>query len=165
MGQKENLDKLRDELQKEFTEGYQECQVFCIMTRIRKVLEHYNLKNKFSVLNFYCNWVLHTKIDRGTGVVREILKKEDPTSEELMSFLTFNHFKIELKSFIKNYPSLPEMEEEYKRNFLKILTDILIDTPLIISFPAGNVTFQFHHNPTSIGRIGSLRITRNKSVN
>jgi len=159
MGKEENLKKLRKELEKEIKKEYEECQVFCIMTRIRKALEHCNLKSKFPVLNFYCNWILHTKLDRNTDVAREILKTEDPDPQDLTTFLAFAHFAKQLQDFIIQY-SLPEMGEEYERYFLKILGNILVDTPLMISFPAGVVTFQFMSNPTSVGRIGSLQITK-----
>lgn len=130
MGQEENLEKLKKELQKEIKE---ECQVFCIMARIRKALEHHSLKNKFSVLNFYCNWVFHTKLDK-TDIIRDIFKKRLPDAKDIEPFLAFDHLRKELKIFLKNF-CLLKMDEKSKEQFIKILSDILIETPLIIYFP------------------------------
>lgn len=130
MGREENLEKLKKELQKEIKE---ECQVFCIMARIRKTLEHYNFKNKFPVLNLYCNWVFHTKLDR-TDIVRGIFKKRLPDGKTIGSFLAFDHLRKEIKTFFKNF-YLSEMNEESEEQFIKILSDILIETPLIIYYP------------------------------
>lgn len=66
----EMIDKLSRELKKEMSE---ECRVVYILSRIRKVLELENSKNKYKVLNFYCNWSLHAKIDN-TKPVREFIK-------------------------------------------------------------------------------------------
>lgn len=157
MGREENLEKLDKELQKEIKE---ESQVFGIMARIRKVLEHHNLKRKFSVLNFYCNWVFHTKLDRNMDIPREILKKEDPDLERLTFFLAYGHFIKELQDFINKY-SLPIFDNGKMSSFLKILTNILVDTPIFISFPTGNVVeFKFHSSNGSIGRFGSLSIIK-----
>lgn len=58
----EIIEKLRKELNTGITT---EPQVVYLMAGIRKLIEHDNLQAKFPALNFYCNWVLHTKLERG----------------------------------------------------------------------------------------------------
>ena len=40
-----------------------EAEVVYVLVELRKLLEHDNTKAKSPVLNFYCNWVVHTKLE------------------------------------------------------------------------------------------------------
>jgi hypothetical protein len=49
--------------------------VLYALTRIRKILEHDNAKDAYGTLVFFCDWVLHTKLDRAAA--QEILTALD----------------------------------------------------------------------------------------
>ncbi len=47
---------------------HSEADVVYVMVEIRKLLEHLRIKGRdYSVLAFYCDWVLHTSLDRYAG--------------------------------------------------------------------------------------------------
>lgn len=46
-----------------------------VMRSIRKLLEIDRAKQKYPALNFYCNWVLHDKLDQ--GFAREVISLFD----------------------------------------------------------------------------------------
>jgi len=127
MGQIEILKKLNIELEKDI---YDECQVIFILSRIRKYLEMQNLKNKFKYLNFYCNWALHSKIDRTeriADVLREFIKGKDREK-----FLTFTHLKKDLEIFLNAFSLSTKIiydNDNYLR-FINLLVDIYSETPL-----------------------------------
>lgn len=127
MGQEEILRKLSDVLTGDIKNEY---QVVYILSRIRKYLELKNKKSKYKYLNFYCNWALHTKLDRTepvADVLRDFINHKDSGS-----FLKFEPLIKELKTFLNEY-GLPDRiieEPENCQRFLNILVDIYSDTPL-----------------------------------
>src|ERR1700681_3715703 len=80
MGQHAILDKLQNELTRPLL---RESQVLYIMAEIRKYLEHEkgNDIEEFPELEFFCNWALHIKINRGSNAphIRAFLKPFDMT--------------------------------------------------------------------------------------
>lgn len=126
MGRIEILEKLNRELEKDI---HDECQVIYILSRIRKYLELRNLKQKYKVLNFYCNWALHSKIDR-TEPISDILRgfiknnddrllKFDGLPQDLRRFLEENNLSLYIITDIENY-----------LRFANLLVGIYSDTPL-----------------------------------
>ncbi len=127
MGLSEILEKLNTEINKDITE---ESQVVYILSRIRKYLEIKNLKSQYKYLNFYCNWILHSKIDRTEPVI-DILREFDNGTDE-GKFLEFNYFYNDFKSFLDS-EGLDSEKILGKVNYLKfinLLLDILSDTPV-----------------------------------
>lgn len=126
MGQEEILQKLNRELNKKIKN---ECQVIFILSRIRKFLELKDLKTKYKILNFYCNWALHVKIDR-TDCVRSILK-DFIEHKDNDRFLFLEDFKDELKIFLEDF-DLPMdiLKIENYKPFFRLLVDIYSDTPV-----------------------------------
>ena len=49
--------------------------VVYVLSRIRKVLEMHDYPEKYSILNFYCNLALHSRIDRYPRIVEDMLKR------------------------------------------------------------------------------------------
>ena len=80
MGQHSIIEKLHNELKLPLK---RESQVLYLMAEIRKYLEHEkeNGTNDFPELEFFCNWALHTKIDRRNNApnIRAFLKPFDMT--------------------------------------------------------------------------------------
>lgn len=55
--------------------------VVYVFVKIRKVLEHSNLQNKLWMLTFFCDWLLHAKLDRRGA--RKILEMFDGKLDRL----------------------------------------------------------------------------------
>ena len=98
MGEKDLRVKLGEELDKEI---HEEIQVIYILSRIRKLLETKNFPSKYKHLNFYCNWALHTKIDRAEPI-SEVLR-EFTNGSDSGSFILFDPLAKELRMFLKEY--------------------------------------------------------------
>lgn len=136
MGREENLEKLNKELKKDIKE---ECQVICIMSRIRKALEQHEgiLGDKYSLLKFYCHWTLHPKLNN-TLYVQKILDRiaEAHKNQEIsgteFNFISFRILRKEIIDFLKVFNlkcGLLTNERTWKF-FRRLLLDILIDCPL-----------------------------------
>jgi hypothetical protein len=131
MGQEEILRKLNAALTEDIQNEY---QVVYIHSRIRKYLELKDKKSKYKFLNFYCNWALHSKINRTepvADVLREFIKGTDENK-----FLTFDHLTKDLEAFLNEH-GLSDKILKDRDNFLrfeKLLIDIYSDTPLEV-FP------------------------------
>lgn len=127
--------KLEVELSKEINS---EVQVVYILSRIRKILEIEKNTEKFKVLNFYCNWALHSELSR-LGSVREIFNKN-----EWLNFLSYKPFHKEFKIFLKEQNISTTIYNPgnevtiFKIN--KFLTEIYSDTPLIIKEEKRKIT-------------------------
>lgn len=132
MGQEEILRKLSNVLKEDIQN---ECQVVFILSRIRKYLELKEIKREYKFLNFYCNWALHSKINR-TESVSEVLNNFIKSTDG-GNFLNFDYLVDDLKKFIDKY-CLPDKiikdNENYKR-FVNLLFGIYSDTPLEV--PSG----------------------------
>ena len=59
------LRRIKEILAAGFRERGAECRVLCLMAEIRKVLEIDDLDDRFRILKFFCNWALHSAVDRG----------------------------------------------------------------------------------------------------
>ena len=83
------------------------------LVQIRKILEYDGAKNASPSLRFYCDWALHTKLDRSgakhiLGTLDERLGRYRPWSPEsidpdgkVAQILSFNLFQISLLHFLR----------------------------------------------------------------
>lgn len=55
-------------------ENREECDVVCLMVKIRKLLDKLKLNNQYKTLKSYCDWALHDKISSNKAC-QEILKE------------------------------------------------------------------------------------------
>lgn len=127
MGELQLIDKLTFELKKEITN---ELQIVYILSRIRKILETKKIKDKYPILNFYCNWSLHSEMTKTDGkAINNILKEfiEKPQERDRLGF----HMKFleQFKSFLKDN-NLPQLSEKNLVNFRFQLQKIIADTPI-----------------------------------
>lgn len=145
MAEDELFLKLKSELEKEI-DG--EPQVVYILSRIRKILELKKLKEKYKYLNFYCNWALHSKMDR-TEPVKTILREFLKLDQARMKFPLFEYLKEELQSFLENN-SLPDrIVNDQWTSLREKLLDIYSDTPVEV-YPEEKVTIKIkrpEHSP------------------
>ena len=121
--------ELKDKLRLVLGENLEnECQVVYILSRIRKIMEIENTRNKYKILNIFCNWSLHAKIDSAedmTDIVEEFVLKPELRA----NFFTFKEFTKEFKIFTKDVLNI-DLKESYIINFNKILINIISDSPL-----------------------------------
>lgn len=137
MGKPDIIEKIRKEFIK--ADGIsEECQVVYVLSRIRKVLDKDGSK-KYKHLRFYCNWALHTEIDR-TEKVQEMLL-EFITEKNKSRFLNFAPLLIDLKEFSREY-RLSEAASWLAdpinvSKFQELLVAIYSDTPVKVSCGLG----------------------------
>ena len=112
-----------------------ESEVVYLMAEIRKILDF--KRGSYKILRFYCNWVLHNKLDESSKDLSkkfesniDFTKSEKEIAREMNSkhadFLKLNDFKNELKDFFENY-NLP-LDLINQKNwvvFIKLLLNIV----------------------------------------
>ncbi len=142
MGREEVLNKLNARLSKAIDD---EPQVIFILSRIRKILESKKEKSTYKYLNFYCNWVLHMKLDKPwtTALLSDKFEQDidcDKSGHEIARQLASKHgdfFKLsslkdDLKIFLKSN-QLPEdlvTSNSKWTQFVKILLEIIKGSPI-----------------------------------
>lgn len=119
--------------------------ILLILLRVRKELEHSGKNdNNLAILKFFCDWALHTKIDRsfaGSTVVSEIHKtvnrfKEQNTNQLFQEIpnILLTQLKNQLHIFLKENcldVNIVNNSTEWKR-FLYNLFEILEDIPVTL---------------------------------
>lgn len=136
--------KLREIFQKE---SISESDVSYSMSLIRKTIEDLseNDKEKFVILNFFCDWCLHAKIDKsipGMEILQrmnEILVNEKNYGDvngEMKKTISFEVLRNELKGILQfiKLPTDVVTNDGKWGNFLLNLIEIILDCPL--KFPA-----------------------------
>ncbi len=123
------LDKLKVELQKDVEN---ELQVVYILSRIRKLLEIEKLKSKYPILNFYCNWTLHSEITDTEGktinsMLREFIEK--PQDKHKLVFHV--QFLEQFKEFLKEHGLLLPSDQGLKKLRYQ-LQKTISDTPIFV---------------------------------
>jgi hypothetical protein len=162
------IEKLRLELQRPVET---EMQVVYILVEIRKLLEHDKEDKEgdlYPLLNFYGNWVVHTKLskssvaDRIVRLADEIMYRTasgaiDATTfeDEAVHFITFGLLRDQLRMFLESSDLPTEICTDPARwdAFCKRLAGVVEDVPLKL-FSQGDPT----HFVKSI-------IVKNKSTN
>lgn len=127
MGKTQIESKLEVELKKRIKS---ELQIVYILSRIRKLLEIENLKSKYPVLNFYCNWSLHSEITKTDGKKINTILKEFIERPEKRYILSLHYqFRKELTNFLKD-KELPVLSDSQLNNFNFQLGKVISDTPI-----------------------------------
>lgn len=126
-------------LQKAFKgDDITEQETLYTLAQIRKLSEHLTDKECeiYSTLLFYCDWALHTKLDRAP--VRKVLEDLGENwklgwgpngKDEFFGFITFRE---ELETFLRNFGinTTIATEQDEWFDFRRHLIQILIDAPL-----------------------------------
>lgn len=127
------LDKLSNKM---VEDSLSESDVVYILSRVRKILEMEESKNIYSVLNFYCNFALHYKIDRVPEKIKNMLIKiknggSNPDNYT-NSIIDFGDFRQDFEKFIEehNLPNYIYKRKYGARDFNKLLISIYSDTPI-----------------------------------
>lgn len=131
MGEKEILDKLLGKLQ---SVPRSEEDIVYILSRVRKVLEINNHPEKYSVLNFYCNLALHSKIDRPPKKISDMLTRVHTGNDYSKSIIGFEDFHKQLREFLTEH-NLPNFYLKATvtdvQRFNRLLNAIYSYTPII----------------------------------
>jgi hypothetical protein len=143
MGQIEVIEKLNRELKKNIKD---ECQIIYILSRVRKILEINDQKGKYKLLNLYCNWVLHNKLDRkNTTVLLADLFEQDIDCQKggkenairiksnHSNFFKLSSLKQELGNFFKDHNLSFDLSNKNWLIFVRLLLEIIKDCPIIFS--------------------------------
>lgn len=144
------MDDIKEKLASELTKPIlEESQVVYILSRVRKILEKDESKNqgKYKKLKFYCDWALHSEIERGTRAFQEEFEKfVQGNMDAGTGILTFQFFDTEFINFLKHYqiPIQNYTNVPYNLAFKKLLSQIYADTPLIVTLIK---KFQIKTNP------------------
>lgn len=104
-----------------------EPRVMYLMVEIRKVLEHEDLK--YGALRFYCDWIVHTKLDRSYAY--SVYDEVSNNTTEGLDIISFRKLKEEMSSFLqtRNLPTDLLIDDNWEL-FRDNLIEILIDTPV-----------------------------------
>lgn len=118
-----------------------ESDVIHLITEIRKVLEITNSKSKFPFLRFFCDWALHSSIDR-SDIPIEIFRKITNTiiygTNNVLQWtrplenITFVEFRKDLREFLKKYslPTKVTQKNQAWKQFLEGYVFLIVDCPL-----------------------------------
>lgn len=112
-----------------------------LITEVRKILEMTAGQADFPYLNFFCNWALHTSIDR-SDIPVEILRRlsnliiygRQNVQEWIrpLERATFGEFRKELTSFLRKHAlphGLVRGNREWKQ-FLEAFIPLIVDSPI-----------------------------------
>jgi len=117
------------------------------LVKIRKVLEHEKKKTAQWTLTFFCDWVLHTKLDReGAKKILDLLDKRiwtfNPARPETIDpdgmvakILSFDLFREHLQKFLYEH-DLPTVwaEDHYAwKKTVVLYGEQVRDTPLVLT--------------------------------
>ena len=151
----EILKKIRKALKEGIVDD--EIKLVYIMSRIRKIIEDRDnqLKNKYQILNLYCNWCLHTKITRDSGakyIMNKIAAKSSFFDTRLtFDFISFKLLKNDFNHFFTEF-NLPRnfLEDESKwelfiDNLMGVISDCSLEVSVDNSLVNSNVKKFFIH--------------------
>ena len=120
-----------------------------LLVELRKMLEHDGTKNKFPVLNFHCNWVVHTKLsdsavaekivrhfDDLPNLLEKVKNKHIPISAEMERLINQQQLRNELRGCLESYglPITPCTDDWIQ--FSDVLCRVIEDCPLEIRAPS-----------------------------
>jgi hypothetical protein len=122
----EVLDDIRSEISSPITSKR---QVVYIMSLIRKLFEHYKIRN-YRLVGLYCDWVLHTKLDRrGARDILDSFGGPQKRSAQL-KVSTFEGLRKSLGRLLDRFGLPKNIIKENWFQFRKNLLFTLIDVPL-----------------------------------
>jgi hypothetical protein len=152
------IDKLDRELQEPIAS---ERQVVYILVEIRKLMERNNDTDKYFALNFYCDWAMHTKLDRlGAGRIVERFNKYQELIEltqctpdgtvpqadlqflaQLEDTLRLRKFRQQFGEYLKgnDLPDDIARDDGAWTNFLSYYFHVIEDCPLVCNAPLDHV--------------------------
>jgi len=124
-----------------------EAEAVYFLSCVRKILEQENLKEKYANLNFYCNWALHSKLDKSA---KRIIKTFEAVhlhycengpdanlpselSRQMQDIARLDLFQAELLDFLTEFdlPQLDSIKPDAWVYFMHLYARIIRDCPLV----------------------------------
>lgn len=126
-----------------------EALVTYFMVQARKLLEHGHSKSKYPLLNFYCDWVVHTSKDRITNemkaVFQEIYQSIIPemhnrfmvqVNSPAIQFVYMEKLKQEMEGFYAEHEIIPDLfDNQNWIPFIQTLVKILENQAIVAPIP------------------------------
>ena len=124
--------------------------VIAFLSQVRNLLESQNLKSKYNVLNLYCNWAAHPKIDASMVCFRMLEKltdnilahKDQPPDSAFFAAVSETvavaDLRDELTAFCSEVgvPDTVCSDDKVWKDFFSMVAAILIDRPIL--FPGAS---------------------------
>jgi hypothetical protein len=137
------ISKLGDELGKGITT---EVQVVYLLAGIRKLIERDNLEEEYAALNFHCDWVLHSRLDRAGAktvlrpfddahvTMRRHMDLPRDLRAEIDRISKMKTFEQELTKFLatRGLPPLTKLRPDGWVHFLHLYAKVIEDIPLVV---------------------------------
>jgi len=139
------IQNLKQKIQDTIRAGFKsETEIVYLMVNIRKIIELDNSYEKFQYLNFYCNWILHSKLNH--KFAQEVIKKFESIYIKRCSGQKIERYPFELRqisrmdklveqfsNFCQSY-ALDDFTEDINTltKFLYLYVQALTGTPLRI---------------------------------
>lgn len=134
------VDKLKRFLNQD-TPLEKECGVVYLMVELRKLLDREKEEGttrRYPLVRFHADWTLHTRKDRITATMEEIMEKVDNSLDPYpkdgnLNFLLMPEFRRELTDLPEKY----KLPNQFCRNdnewlgFISTMTQVLADQPLV----------------------------------
>lgn len=125
----------------------EECHVVYLMVSIRKILDHERINgsnNKYQLIRFYCDWVVHIEKDHITDEMCKLINEiyidiksqiENPFSVKKGSatsrFAYMNNLQNEMESFLRDRNlDTKFIEDDNWIQFIQLLVKILENQPI-----------------------------------
>lgn len=135
------LDKLSVALKNDISN---ECEVVYILSKIRKLIDVEDKRDKYKILEFYCDWALHSKMTFGTkkigGILEDFINHKDGGG-----FLKFDSFITDYKRLIEEY-NLPKIIFYNNENADRLKNSIIFINYLISIYNDVPLEFDFNGN-------------------
>lgn len=123
----------------------EESEVVYLLVELRKLLDREKERNgldEYSLVRFHADWVVHTKKDRITPAIMEIMTRIDDSIDVYpkngnVEFLLLPEFRSELNEVLEKF-HLPRdfcKKDNLWLDFMMTLTQILADQPIIDPTP------------------------------
>lgn len=123
----------------------EESEVVYLLVELRKLLDREKVQNKvdsYPLVRFHADWAVHTRKDRITSAMEEIMAKIDASIDTYpkngnIDFLLLPEFRNELTKLVEEY-SLPSKfckNDNEWMNFMLALTQVLADQPIVNPTP------------------------------
>jgi len=135
MSQHQIEEKLQEEFKRELTS---EAQGVYVLVEVGKLFEHRKAKKHYKAINFYRNWVVHTKLEQSEfadDLVRTfdeyIANNNQDSSKRMKDLVSPLRLRHELNEFLGEHVKSPYFENDilWKR-FVKYLAGVIDQTPL-----------------------------------
>ena len=123
------IDKIHAKLQQAlFKDTPDEVEALYILALARKILEAHNLRKRFPLLNFFCNWALHYRIDDISFVEDELNGLIQGRADKVLTMS---------ESFFKQFLEFLEYEKLTNKiiptKFIFTVMNVCAYSPLIVA--------------------------------